>query len=127
MRTKLTDRTLNRLHTEVTNLLMAARLFMTKDAVQYRLSLDAMTSLNFTTTTIYLNNILTSDLAKLYMLLGYTHGEITFDELIKNVDDINKDMIDRSSVPLFTGHSKLNEMIQYAEELDRKINAIVQE
>lgn len=115
---------LNTLHNQLTDLLVETRDFMLGEGSRYKAELHGVERLKYTTTVLYLNSALTSGLAELYMLFGYKHNELTYEQLKAEIAGIDRDKI---KTPMDTFHNdnpSLNRLRVKADEMYRRIHHV---
>lgn len=118
------DGALNGLYERITSTLIDLRVYDVKQGPLYRGVLSSKDSLKHTYTLAYINNVLTSGLAKLYMIMGHTKGEIDRSELKTNLDDIINDMTVKDRGSMYFRHSRLSSLITEAEDINTRIDHI---
>lgn len=122
--TDISDGSLNKLHETLLSLLIDVTDHATLQGKLYRSGLLSGERLKYTYTIQYLSNILASGLAKLYMIMGHTKGEITSKELQENLEGIRNDMMVKDIDSLYLRHAKLVAFISKSEELNTRIDRV---
>lgn len=120
----LSDGMLNTLHERLTDILLRFRDYHVSQVPMYKGVLDRTDRAKYMSTLFYVNNVLTSNLAKLYMVMGCTKGEITLSQLARNLKDIEADMMRLSTEEMYHRHKPLKNFVDEAIDINTRIDCV---